>query len=221
MVDHVSTLHFCVTEDAVENLLKEGISDSVIFAGDLTYEFVTHLSEGLTGGFEGLPTNEYIVATFHKPDNVNSDDTLTNLVAALSDQPRPVLLITHPRLRERMKELGLTNPKGFTISPSLPYMKMISAMKGCAYLVTDSGGLHREAYYLGKRCLVRRDKGGWVRLMESGFHRYIGRDIKSIRDGIEWIERELQETHQLRNTTLIKAGSYDNVLQILVRRAAL
>lgn len=218
MIDHISSLHVCTSRAAVENLKNEGIINTVFWPGDLTFEFIEEYAKRLPAGIEPYPVGEYIIATLHKDDNISSDETLSNFVFALSSHNRPVIFITHPRTRKRLIELNLLNVHGVSFLNSLPYNKMLSALKGCAFVVTDSGGLHREAYYFRRRCLVRRDSGGWSKLIALGIHKRIGRKFEDIINGLEWIEAAIQEGeyHHNDDDDLIKRGSNEAMLQKIV-----
>jgi len=163
-----------------------------------SYDFFTEFASHQPSGIEGFSQGEYILVTIHKLVNINSDEVLKNLTKLLSSYPRDVVFILHPRCQERLKELGLLTTTGVKFYPAFSYGKMISAMKGCAFIITDSGGLQREASYLKKRCLVRRETLGWSGLISAGINRLVGRDLDSINEGLLWAEKKLKE------------GEYDN-----------
>jgi len=174
-VDHLSSLHFCITKSGVGNLAKEGITDTVYWTGDLSYDYFFQYAKLQPNCLDNLLPQGYILVTLHKANNFLSDENLKNLVIALhafSKPSRKVVFVTHPKTRRLLHSLGLPT-SNIIFLDSLPYGKMISAIKGCLFLVTDSGGLQKEAYYLRKRCLVRRDTPGWTSLIEEKIHRIV------------------------------------------------
>ncbi len=219
MVDHISSMHYCSSKIAVENLKREGIKDAVYWFGDISAEFIQTISNQLKPGLDGFLLNEYILVTLHKPENIFSEETLRNILFTLSKQHRPVVFFPHPRTRQILEEKDLLNINGISYVQPLPYTKMLAAMKGCAFLVTDSGGLHKEAYYLRKRCLVRRDVGGWTALIDAGIHRRIGRTVEDIKLGLEWIELAIGQGEYpgLDNDDLFRPNASFDALETLVK----
>lgn len=219
MVDHISSLHFCSSRVAVENLKREGISDTVFWFGDISAEYIESISTQLTPGLADFRSDEYILLTLHKPENIYAEDTLKNILFALGRQKRPVVFLPHPRTYKVLEEKRLLNVPGISLMKPLPYREMLSAMKGCAFLVTDSGGLHKEAYYLKKRCLVRRDVGGWTALIDSGIHRRVGRTVDDIVTGLEWIESAIKqgEYSTLGAEDLFRPNSSYDALETLIK----
>jgi UDP-GlcNAc3NAcA epimerase len=219
MVDHISSLHYCSSKVAVENLKREGIVDTVFWFGDISAEYIQAVSKEMKPGLDGFPLGEYILATLHKPENIFSEETLKNVLFTLRDQRRPVVFLPHPRTRKILEEKGLLDIKGVSYIQPLSYTRMLAAMKGCAYIVTDSGGLHKEAYYLKKRCLVRRDVGGWTALIDANIHRRIGRTLEDIKLGLDWIELAISkgEYSSLDNDDLFKPNASFDALETLVK----
>lgn len=191
MIDHISSLHLCNSKVALKNLAQEGITKTALWIGDITHEFITAYSTTLPDSLHSYQPGEYILISIHRPVNLNSDETLQNLISTLSNWKKKSVFLLHPRTRNRLQELNLLNVSNIEFIEAIPYSKMISAMKGCAYIVTDSGGTHREAYHLKKRCLVRRDSGGWLGLIDNGIHRRIGTSRQEILAGLEWAEDKL------------------------------
>jgi UDP-GlcNAc3NAcA epimerase len=219
MVDHISSLHYPSSKAAVKNLKREGIEDTVFWFGDISAEFIQTISKQITPGLDGFPRGEYILATLHKPDNIFSEETLTNILYTLSNHHRPVVFLPHPQTYTILEEKGLLNIKNISYIRPLPYTKMLAAMKGCAFIVTDSGGLHKEAYYLRKRCLVRRDVGGWTTLIDAGIHRRIDRTAEDIKLGLDWMEAAISqgEYPSLNNEDLFRSNAGIDALETLVR----
>lgn len=216
MVDHVSSLHFCSTRGDVQNLNREGI-ESAYFTGDLAYEFVLKSSQ--SSNYDPPYRPGYVLVTIHKSENFMSDRTLTNLIHVLSEFHHPVLFITHPKTRKKLAELNLLT-QNITFCESIPYRKMLATIKDCRFLITDSGGLQREAHYLNKRCLVLRKKPGWYCLIELGFNRVISKEIESIQDGLDWVENKLdQSSYPSTSSPFYRPNGCDFALNLLVDKS--
>ncbi len=182
-IDHISTVLFCLNKSGVENLAREGINKNVFWTGDLSYDFFMEYSGKHPPTIFGLPDQGYILVTLHKSSNYKSEDVLKNVIKALEEfakKSRIVVFVTHPKNRSMLEELGLIHSKNIVFFEPLSFGNMISAIKGCKFLLTDSGGLQKEAYYLGKRCLIRRETIGWTDFIESGVHKLTGTDHNDI-----------------------------------------
>lgn len=217
MVDHISSVHFCTSKSSAENLQKENICKDVFWTGDLGYDFFMEQSKIRPMGLGDTADLDYVLVTLHKPANLKSDKVLANLVQVLAKQARPIIFIMHPNCKRRLEELRLLfQTEKIRFLDAVPFLTMISAMKGCAYIVTDSGGIQREAYYLRKRCLLRRDSVGWSSFVEAGIHRLIGSDQASIQSGVDWIEQALAKAHYGRIDGFLREDAVDYALNTLV-----
>jgi UDP-GlcNAc3NAcA epimerase len=214
-VSHISTVHFCSSKSGIDNLNKEGITKNVFWTGDLSYDYFLNLAKSQYSGIDGMPADGYILITLHKPININSEETLKNLLTVLSVYNRKVAFILHPRTRQKIQEFDLYNSHNITFLDSLPYKKMVSAMKGAAFIITDSGGIQREATYLRKHCLVRRETLGWSSLITAGIHHLIGRDMNSISDGLEWAENAIKNVDFIHTEEFSRGGAGEYALQVL------
>jgi len=189
IVDHISTVHFCTSKTSVANLKKENIREYVFWTGDLAYDFFLQQQSNLEMTKES-PWNDtgYILITIHKPVNL-SKNVLSSLLDALNRQGRRSIFVMHPNCKRRLEEFGLmSQTHRVKFIDALPFRTMIAAMAGSAYIITDSGGIQREAYYLRKRCLLRRNSVGWSSFVDAGIHRLIGSDTTNIQAGLDWIE---------------------------------
>lgn len=220
IVSHIASMHFCTAKSAVDNLAREGITESVYWTGDLAYDyFCDHLSQA-DPQLDGL--QDYILATIHKSSNFRSPDILRNLVTTLAAYERPVVFVTHPKTRHAIMELGLYNSQGIHFVDALPYTRMLAVLQNCAFLVTDSGGLQREASYLKKHCLVRREAVGWSSLINAGINRLIGVSETEILEGLAWAERNLQNVDAFSHfDEFFKPHAGQDALQTLVERTCL
>ena len=187
LTDHIASLLFCPTETAVTNLQKEGISKGVYVTGDV---MVDAISQALPVAREkstvledlGLSEGEYYLATVHRPSNTDIRENLSSIIEAFSEFTYPVVFPIHPRTRRyldlhgidpaRYPEVILTDPK--------PYLDMVRLLDGCRMVLTDSGGLQKEAYILQKPCVTLRDTSEWVETIEDGWNVLAGADRERI-----------------------------------------
>lgn len=193
--DHCSTWLFCPTTTAVANLEREGLSlavtgrptpdrPHVLLTGDVMYdnslffaELATQRSDLLQG--LGLGANEYILATVHRNNNTDRPTRLNAIMAGLLDvvdaQGLPVVLPLHPRTRKQLDLLldpdlrrRLDRSTGIRVVPPAGFLDMIALERNARLVLTDSGGVQKEAYFFGKRCVILRAETEWVELLESG-----------------------------------------------------
>ena len=117
------------------------------------------------------PTAPYVVATIHRADNTDDPARLDAIVKALSAVPVPVALLAHPRLRARAAEGGIDLARGSVhVTDPLPYPALVRAVLGAAGVVTDSGGLQKEAFLLGVPCTTVRTETEWTETLEDGWN---------------------------------------------------
>jgi UDP-N-acetylglucosamine 2-epimerase len=179
VADHVSDYLFTPTETAVENLQNEGLSDKTYLTGDI---MVDSLKMALNKGKDrvallekhNLRSGEYYLLTLHRPQNVDNYDYLHNLLTRLNDLKTPVVFPVHPRT---MKVLTTNESKppaelfpGITFVAPVNYIDFIFLQKNSKKILTDSGGIQKEAYILKVPCLTIRDETEWVETVEAGWN---------------------------------------------------
>lgn len=218
-VDHISAAHFCITKSGVENLRRENISRFVYWTGDLSYNFFLDYAQQQPDTLDGFSKGEYILVTLHKSSNFFSDHILRNTIQALkeySNLSRKVIFVTHPKTRKAISDLALDVGKRVTLLESLPYNKMLSAIKGSYFILTDSGGVQKEAYYLRKRCLVRRDTLGWSNLIDAGIHKLTGKTPEGILTDLFSMEKLISSDEEYPEIDeFIRQGSCEYALEIV------
>lgn len=188
VADHLAAVHFLSSKQDFQNLMREGLTHHVFWSGDLIYDLVNDLVPTLPLGYGHYASGGYVLATIHREENVQSDKIMCSIMSVLSNYSMKILFIAHPRTRRRLKELNLDNLNNIDYVDSLSYKDMLSAIKGCSFIVTDSGALQRESYYLSKRCLILQDHPFWPSLTRAGVHRLIEPEENSIRVGFDWME---------------------------------
>jgi len=190
VVDHISTLLFAPTPSAVENLKKENVPGKVLHTGDV---HVDVLNRWLRKAEKSdildrlnLSTGTYIVATIHRAENVDNPARLVRILKGLKELGRysEVVLPIHPRTRKRVEEYGLSdtlyNDRNIIVTKPLSYIDFIKLLMKSMLVVTDSGGVQREAYLLRKPAIVLRDRTEWVELVKAGWVRLVDVDTNRL-----------------------------------------
>jgi UDP-N-acetylglucosamine 2-epimerase len=176
LTDHASDLLLCSTETAVTNLEREGVAGEVHLVGDvmadvsLAFRDIAEERSNILSDL-GVEPGAYLVATAHRAGNVDRLDRLERLVGLLAAMPQPVVLPVHPRTRLRLEEAGLMDRLGeVRVVPPLGYLDFLKLARHARAVLTDSGGVQKEAYLLGVPCITLRDTTEWVETVESGWN---------------------------------------------------
>lgn len=188
VADRISTLLFCPTQQAVDNLATEGFAPPlhhVHLTGDVMFDaarFYLHQSTDAVLHRLGLTGIPFILATLHRAENTDDPARLSAITAALNELHRhqQVIVPLHPRTRKHMEQLPLQ--PAFTIIDPLGYFDMLQLLQHCALVITDSGGLQKEAYFFSKFCVVMRDQTEWTELVQHGCSAITGADTGKITD---------------------------------------
>lgn len=178
LTDHMSELLFAPTATAEENLLREGFDPARIHVvGDVMYDAALYYGDKAERESEvltdlGLEPREYVLATVHRAENTDDPGRLRVVVEALEEvaRVRTVVLPLHPRTRAKLSDQGLTFERVTVIDP-VGYLDMVMLEKKAQAVVTDSGGVQKEAYFHGVPCVTLRDETEWVELVEAGWNR--------------------------------------------------
>ena len=183
LTDHLSDLLFCPTKTAVNNLRNEGIIKGVHLVGDVmsdALEFNRKIAEerSLVLNRLGVSPKQYLVLTVHRPSNTDSCMHMENIIGALGDCGIPVVFPVHPRTRKYLEEYGMWDrlPANFIVTEPLGYLDMIRSMGSAQKIVTDSGGIQKEAYMLGVPCVTLRENTEWEETLHDGWNILVGAD---------------------------------------------
>jgi UDP-N-acetylglucosamine 2-epimerase len=192
LTDHVSRLLFCPTTTAVRNLAREGIQDGVHCTGDVMADAVRAFlgrARRRPRPVEGLPARGYYLATVHRQENVDAPERLAAVFEALAALPYPAILPLHPRTRRRLRAAGLRPRGAIRVVPPQPYLAMLRLQDEARAILTDSGGVQKEAYLLGTPCITLRETTEWVETLRGGANRLTGTDPAAIARAVRAIER--------------------------------
>ena len=184
LTDKISDILFCPTDTAVRNLEHEGIGKNslarIVKCGDVMQDAALLYSDLAQKPEMDIP-KQFILATIHRAENTDDPKRLTSIFNALVEISNdiPIILPLHPRtkkiienLKFKIENLKLVEPVG--------YLEIIYLLKNCFLVMTDSGGLQKEAFFFGKPCVTLRDETEWVELVENGFNKIVGADENKI-----------------------------------------
>jgi UDP-N-acetylglucosamine 2-epimerase (non-hydrolysing)/UDP-GlcNAc3NAcA epimerase len=182
LTDHASELLLCSTETAMANLEREGVRGESHLVGDvmadvsLAFRDIAEERSQILDQL-GLDPGSYLVVTAHRAGNVDRPERLEALVALLEALPQPVVLPMHPRTRERLTAAGLMDRlDGIKVIPPLGYLDFMKLARHARAVLTDSGGVQKEAYLLGVPCVTLRDTTEWVETVEAGWNTLVDLD---------------------------------------------
>lgn len=189
VADRLSNLLCCPSQQAVENLRAEGIERGVHRTGDVMFDALLYYRDRARErvALEHLipfESGSYYLLTVHRAENTDDPDRLCRLVRILAELDRPVVWPLHPRTRKRLQELRLALPS--TVYPMEPvgYLAMVRLLEGARKVLTDSGGLQKEAYWLGRPCLTLRAETEWGETLQEGWNRLVDLDPDRIREAL-------------------------------------
>ena len=174
--DHLSDLLLAPTELAMTHLGNEGLSDRSTLTGDVMVDALISVNLDDVAQPEWA-RGDYHVATIHRPSNTDDPARLGSIMSALGEIGSPVHLLAHPRLAGYLDRHQVPIPANVLVRDPLPYSKMLKVVSGSEGLITDSGGLQKEAFILGTRCTTLRDETEWPETLEGGWNVLAGSEL--------------------------------------------
>ncbi len=185
LTDHISYMLLCPTQTAVDNLRKEGITVGVVNTGDIMYDAVLRnigianqkYANGVwfdeiareNGETKNLIEQDYYLATIHRAENTDNREKLASIFKAFNELDKPVLLPLHPRTKNLLGNLDIDMKNTIIIKP-VGYLLMLYLTSNAYMVITDSGGLQKEAYFLKTPCTTLRDQTEWVETLENSWN---------------------------------------------------
>jgi UDP-GlcNAc3NAcA epimerase len=181
LTDHISDLLFCPSQIAVQNLAKEGITAGVHCVGDVMAEALRFgVQRGRTDSTVlqrlGVVSKQYLLVTIHRAENTADQGRLHAILSGLSEIREPIIFPVHPRTQAVLDKLAWTPPENVRLSPPVSYFDMCALESNARVILTDSGGVQKEAYWLGVPCITLRNETEWVETVESGWNQLVGAD---------------------------------------------
>ncbi len=209
LTDHISTALLCPTNTAVDNLAKEGVTKNVYNTGDIMYDVVLRNIEISNKKYcdgswltelkeenkfdETLVEKDYYLVTIHRAENTDDVDKLKTIFTALNKLERKVILPLHPRTRNIVNSLNIEMGNIIIINP-VGYLMMLYLTKNAHMVVTDSGGLQKEAYFLKTPCTTLRDQTEWVETLNDNWNQLCNIDeeliIKATQRNLDFVKKE-------------------------------
>jgi UDP-N-acetylglucosamine 2-epimerase len=186
LTDHVSELLLCPSQVAVKNLAAEGINRGVYIVGDIMQDVLLwakeRLAEKTPGILDRLEVREgkYLLATVHRSENTDAEARLSGILDAFSALDETIIFPAHPRTRKMIAGMGLSLGSRVRIVEPLTYFEMVDLAKSARMILTDSGGVQKEAYWLGVPCVTLRDETEWVETVSAGWNKLVGSDRDAI-----------------------------------------
>jgi len=190
LADHCADVLFCPTKTAVDNLAREGIIQGVHLVGDTMYDAVLHFAEIARKRSTiledlNLEPKTYLLTTIHRPYNTDIPENLRNIFQAFAEIGEVIVFPAHPRTTKKIDALERAFPQGVVpentkmIAP-VGYLDMLVLEENARLILTDSGGMQKEAYFFGVPCITLRPETEWVETVEAGWNVLAGSDTESI-----------------------------------------
>jgi UDP-N-acetylglucosamine 2-epimerase (non-hydrolysing) len=192
LTDHISDFLFCPTKTAVENLKKEGIEKGVYNTGDIMYDIFkkskvkSRRSKVLKR--LNLKPKSYLLLTLHRPSNVDNLENLKNILEAIEESGEKIVFPIHPRTKKQLKKLKRLNPcklTNFQLIDPVGYLDMLSLEENAKKIITDSGGVQKEAYWFKVPCITLMKNTGWPETVKTGWNILVGNDKEKTIEAIK------------------------------------
>lgn len=188
LTDRISNLLFCPTDAAVNNLKQEGFEHfpvKIVKNGDVMQDaalYYAQKAQEKSTLVRDLSLSTFILATIHRQENTDHPERLNNIITGLNriNKAVQVLVPMHPRTRKLLQHANI-QPE-FTIIEPVGYFDMLSLLQNCMMVVTDSGGVQKEAFFFGKHCITLREETEWIELVDNGFNTIVGSDVTRLLD---------------------------------------
>jgi len=187
LTDRISDILFCPTDNAINNLNNEGYKNfkcRIIKNGDVMQDAALFYESKAQKLIYDIPES-FILATIHRAENTDDISRLTDIFEAFEELSRtiPVVLPLHPRTKQKLTDLNYNlSESSIHFMEPVGYLEMVYLLKNCCLVMTDSGGLQKEAYFFKKPCITLREETEWVELVENGFNILAGSDKNKIHD---------------------------------------
>jgi UDP-GlcNAc3NAcA epimerase len=181
VTDQLSDLLFCPSQTAAANLAREGLTRGVHVVGDVMAEAVrlfapSREKSAAICSDHGLAPGQFAVATIHRAENTDAADRLRSIVNGFGRLDLTVAFVMHPRTRNTLQKTGTQLPPNVTQLAPLGYVEMLALVSQARAVLTDSGGLQKEAYWIGVPCVTLRDETEWVETVAAGWNHVVGAD---------------------------------------------
>jgi UDP-N-acetylglucosamine 2-epimerase len=190
LTDHVSDLLLCPSDRAVANLAEEGITRQVFNIGDImadSLRFAMQTNRSLPNFLHaiGIAEQDYLLVTIHRAENTDDPGRLTAIFAAFNQLDQMIVLPLHPRTRNAIKTHKIKVQDHIHLIKPVGYLAMITLQQHARMILTDSGGMQKEAYWLSTPCITLRDETEWNETVTAGWNVLVGADTQAILQAVE------------------------------------
>ncbi len=190
VADHLSSLLFCPSQVAVENLTKEGITRGVHLVGDVMADSLAFAASRAMATSDilkqlSLKEKEFLLATVHRAENTDEPRNLVSILRALEQIEEKVVFPVHPRTRKILQDIRYSSVRHVLLIEPVGYFDMIRMAQSARMILTDSGGIQKEAYWLGVPCVTLRNETEWVETVENGWTRLAGTETQRIVEAVQ------------------------------------
>jgi len=218
LTDRVSNILFCPTDTAIQNLKNEGYENlncKIVKSGDVMQDgamFYKNLAVKPSCKIE----DDFILCTIHRAENTDDETRLRSIFEALEEiaKEKQVILPLHPRTKKILENLKL-NIKNLTIIEPVGYLEMVWLIDNCDFVMTDSGGLQKEAYFFEKQCITLRDETEWIELVSCGANTLVGANKEKI---LEAYKNNLEFNKENLSLDLYGGGkASENIIKELLK----
>lgn len=196
LTDRISSLLLCPTDTAVQNLKREGFDNytaQIVKNGDVMQDaamYYAQMAQEKSRIISQHGLTDFVLATIHRQENTDNPVKLHDIITGLNLINKEVQMVVplHPRTRNILQQLNLK--PAFTIIDPVGYFDMIMLLKHCKLVVTDSGGVQKEAFFFGRHCITLREQTEWVELVEHGFNRIVGTNTNLLLDAFRYFSNK-------------------------------
>ncbi len=187
LTDRISDILFCPTETAITNLKNEGfdaIDIKRVQCGDVMYDAAMYYTERSTKPDAIAEGSDFVLSTIHRQENTDDKAKLVSIFEALEEiaKQQKVVLPLHPRTTKKLQNFGIETSANIQVIEPVGYFEMIWLLSNCKSVITDSGGLQKEAFFFDKPCITVREETEWVELLHNKVNFLVGSDKKKIID---------------------------------------
>ncbi|MFW6390108.1 MAG: non-hydrolyzing UDP-N-acetylglucosamine 2-epimerase, partial [Halanaerobiales bacterium] len=219
ITDHLSSILFCPTQNAVKNLQNEGIKEGVYNVGDIMYDlflkykkvalYKSKILEKLN-----LEKENYYLATIHRAENTDNKNKLSIILKTLNILDKKVLFPAHPRTINKIKayNLQINSYKNISFIESVGYLDMLKLLINCQKVLTDSGGLQKEAYFASKPCITLRNSTEWLETLTDNWNILVDINTESILKAVKSQKTKLKKTNK---RSFGNGDTFQKIIQVI------
>lgn len=195
ITDRISNQLFVPTTTAINNLKNEGIIDNCYLVGDVMYDSLIHYNHSVDSIFQNLKSDynikvkDYLLATIHRPSNTDNNEILSNIFNNLKNSKHKIIMPLHPRTKKKLEDFKIDYDKNsIIIIEPVNYLESLALIKNANKVITDSGGVQKEAYLLKTPCITIFPSTSWIETVEDGWNILVSNENYELSDAITSFE---------------------------------